>query len=517
MTDKRESAHYCLKTYIVAYIGLPFVAMVASIILIFIALGQYMSEIGIMVSMGVVLIPTAFFSAWILVKKLPQGFRPRYAPILIHLTISVGLWALNMLVLWMTSLSHSGGIYGQFAITPFGLFNIGFFPATILVTLMSPLFVIFLFPLFYDIILLLFFLLLERKTKDKPQFEKKFLMVIFAVILCCVAVGGVSILMRSQKMLQPNYGFDYGNGYSSVDIEAYDILNKNNKLAKLDEPSIFVINEPDKMPVLDGAEAAYPVYSAFANACYEGIDIVSIPDPDAFKTDDEDLRYQKVTFTNTIYAYERLLDGEVDVFFGAQPSKSQIEMAEKAGKELVMTPIGKEAFVFFVGSNNVMSDISTKQIKDIYSGKVKNWKKINGVDEKIWAFQRPENSGSQTIMQKVMGDVKLAAPLRVEYISGMGGASEKVADYRNYPGAIGYSFRFFLTGMTNEGDGVKMLSVDNVEPNDENIRSGKYPYSVPLYAITLKDNDLETLDGFIEFMQSAQGQELVKETGYVID
>lgn len=77
MTDKRKLSRFCLKTYIVAYIGLPFVAMVASIILILITLGQYMTDIGLLVAMGVMSIPTAFFSAGILAKKLPQGFRAR--------------------------------------------------------------------------------------------------------------------------------------------------------------------------------------------------------------------------------------------------------------------------------------------------------------------------------------------------------------------------------------------------------------------------------------------------------
>ena len=181
----------------------------------------------------------------------------------------------------------------------------------------------------------------------------------------------------------------------------------------------------------------------------------------------------------------------------------------------MLTPIGKEAFVFFVSNTNECDNLTTQNIHDIYSGKVKNWSAITGENIKIFAFQRPENSGSQTIMQKIMGDVPLAEPLKEEYIEGMGGVSESVADYRNYPGAIGYSFRFFTTGMADNSDMIKLLSINGIAPTTENIASSVYPYTVSLYAITLEDSRLDTIEPFLEWMQGAEGQELVEKIGYV--
>lgn len=145
-------------------------------------------------------------------------------------------------------------------------------------------------------------------------------------------------MWERSKTVLPSYGFAYGDGYSSVDLAPYYVDNPENILPKLSGKASLTIEKPSEMPVLDGAEAAYPVYAAFANAIYKDIATVNVR-PDG---------YEIVSFTNTIYAFERLVSGEVDIFFGAQPSPAQQQLAENAGKELVMTPIGKEAFVFFV-------------------------------------------------------------------------------------------------------------------------------------------------------------------------
>ncbi|MDV2887769.1 substrate-binding domain-containing protein, partial [Alkalihalophilus pseudofirmus] len=91
------------------------------------------------------------------------------------------------------------------------------------------------------------------------------------------------------------------------------------------------------------------------------------------------------------------------------------------GKELVMTPIGKEAFVFFVNPKNSVNDLQVSEIKGIYSGNIKNWSKLGGKNDRIIAFQRPKNSGSQTLLEKIMGNTPIMEPLKEEVREGMGG------------------------------------------------------------------------------------------------
>ena len=315
---------------------------------------------------------------------------------------------------------------------------------------------------------------------------------------------------------QSGYGFAYENGYSSTNLEPYYVENEENILAKLDAPSTFMISEPTQMPVLDGAEAAYPIYSAFANACYEDIGgIQEYAKKSGYKNPDV---IMPVKFNNSVIAFEDLVAGETDIFFGAKPSAAQQELVSEAGKELILTPIGKEAFVFFVNSENPVDGLTSDQIRDIYSGEITNWKKIGGVNERILAFQRPKNSGSQTMMEYFMGDTQLKKPVRTESVSSMGDLVLTIASYQNRSSAIGYSFRYFATIMVNDMDysnHIKYLSVDGVYPDVETIRSGAYPLTTELYAVTLADNPNENVELFLDWMTSPQGQQIVADTGYV--
>ncbi len=309
---------------------------------------------------------------------------------------------------------------------------------------------------------------------------------------------------------QSGYGWKYENGWSSVDLEPYYVENPDNLLPEI-ESSTFRIGNVENMPVLDGAEAAYPVYSAFANACYENIAEIQ-------RTAKKNDAPRPIAFTNTVEAYKSLIAGDVDIFFGARPSQAQLSLAEEAGVELEMTPIGKEGFVFFVSEENPVDGLTSEQIRNIYSGKTNNWLFLGGGFKTILAFQRPENSGSQTMMQYFMGDVPMRAPLEYEYTESMVGVIRDVAEYQNDAASIGYSFRYYASQMVFEdSDGIKFLELDGVYPNEENIRNGSYPMTTELYAITVKGNENPNVKPFVEWMTGEQGQRLVMNTGYVTD
>ena len=413
--------------------------------------------------------------------------------VLVPLAYTAVLWALFMLI--------SSGFYGADAWLYYSIFHLVFGPIYFIALLMGEGRLFLGAPLAYELSYILGVALVVVKRRKLPAFDKKQLLTVVMVFVLAMGTGAAVQWHRSKTIL-PSYGFKYGGGYSSTDLYPYDVNNPDNVLPKLKTTSTFTIKNPSEMPILDGAEAAFPVYSSFANAAYENIEMV----------------YQEygevIAFTNTIYAYERLLTGDVDIYFGAEPSKEQLQMAKEAGKELVMTPIGKEAFVFFVNPTNKIASLEVSKIKGIYSGKIKNWSKLGGKDEKIIAFQRPKNSGSQTLLEKIMGDTPIIKPLKEDVPEGMGGIIEQVADYRNYDNSIGFSFRFFATGMKANTD-IKLLAINGIEPSPENIASGKYPFTASLYAITVRDNPKRTIQPFLEWMKGPQGQKLVEEVGYI--
>ena len=96
----------------------------------------------------------------------------------------------------------------------------------------------------------------------------------------------------------------------------------------------------------------------------------------------------------------------------------------------------------------------------------------------------------------------------------MGGIINQVADYRNYSNAIGYSFRYYATGM-KKNENIKLLSIDGIEPAKENIRSGSYPFTVSVYIITREDVKNPELEKLIEWFLGSEGQELIENVGYV--
>lgn len=220
-----------------------------------------------------------------------------------------------------------------------------------------------------------------------------------------------------------------------------------------------------------------------------------------------------LNLSKTGEAYERLLRGDVDIIFVPEPSKSHQDKADKLGVAFEMTPIGKEAFVFFVNVKNPVDTLMVDEIRGIYSGQITNWQQVGGKDEKIRPFQRPENSGSQTALQKIMGDTALIEAPREDVVQGMGGIINQVADYRNFDNAIGFSFLFYSTELVKQNQ-IKHLAINDIKPNHDNIRNDTYPFAKPFYAVTLS-NPTKTSRDLIGWVISPQGQELVAKSGYV--
>lgn len=296
-------------------------------------------------------------------------------------------------------------------------------------------------------------------------------------------------------------------------LEEYAPFREGTRAASLDAPASFRMDEAAAGRLrLDGATALYPVYAAFVQAVYpEG----------TYPLREVGFHEGYVACTGTIRAYRRLVSGDADVIFAAEPSQAQRDWAALQGKELHMTPIGREAFVFFVHHWNPVNSLTVEQIRGIYSGEITTWRQAGGLFGRIRAFQRAEDSGSQSALQRLMGDTPLRKPEEREVIGGMGEIIRQVASYRNYWGAIGFSFRFYATEMVANRQ-IKLLALEGVAPTRESIRDGSYPIASSFYAVTASpigepapEETDEDLAAFLAWICSQEGQELVEKTGYV--
>lgn len=312
--------------------------------------------------------------------------------------------------------------------------------------------------------------------------------------LCLLATAGYEL----NKM--------YINSFAVVDekeiyLGDYAPFTAKTKTVSLDQTSAYRLEDGDPLPKLDGATALYPLYSAFAQAVYPPGDYQPY-----------DLPYGIVVCSSTAHAYKRLIAGEADVIFAAAPSAYQRKEAEHAGKELQLTPIGREAFVFFVNKHNKVDGLTSDQIKSIYSGEITNWKEVGGKQEQIRAFQREADSGSQTMLEKIMEDSVLMTPPSEDIADVMSGIISRTANYRNFKNALGFSFLFYAAEM-NGNDEIKLLAVDGVPPDKQSIASGEYPFTTEFYAVTAGSSN-PNIQPFLEWIQSPQGQKLVQQTGY---
>ncbi|MBQ6654569.1 MAG: substrate-binding domain-containing protein [Erysipelotrichaceae bacterium] len=337
------------------------------------------------------------------------------------------------------------------------------------------------------------------------------------IALLCIGLMTTASVYRYQHNDEKKYqghGFDYMHGFSSTDFEGYYVYSEPSKLVTLDHPASLLIEDEKDMPVLDGAEACYPLYCAVAKAIYKDIDRI---EKDFINDNSGDKKaYQNgkiVTFTNTVYGYWRLADRECDMLFGARPSQSQTEYAKSVGVEYQLTAIGREGFIFFVEEDNPVDNLTSEQVRAIYHGDITNWSQVGGKNQEIVAFQRPEGSGSQTMMLYFMGDVSLKEPKTYETFDAMSGVIEHVAQYNNEAGAMGYTFRYFLEGLNQEKH-VKILSIDGVAPTVENIKTGAYPLITTLYCVTRANENNENVQKVLDFLLSEDGQYIIEKTGY---
>lgn len=226
--------------------------------------------------------------------------------------------------------------------------------------------------------------------------------------------------------------------------------------------------------------------------------------------------HEVIYHNRTHEAYQNLLDRRADLIFVTEPSVEAQKMFDDAGAEIDVIPIVKDAFVFLVNDNNPVRSLTQQQLRDIYSGKITNWKDVGGDDLEIIPYQRGETSGSQTLfLSLLMRDTKPMQAPSEYYYAEMGGIIDAVAEYKNGDATIGFSV-FYYAYVMYGNDNVRFLEVDGVLPTEESIIAGEYPLESHYFAVMRKDipNDHPARE-LVSWILSDDGQTLMRRTGYV--
>ena len=257
----------------------------------------------------------------------------------------------------------------------------------------------------------------------------------------------------------------------------------------------------ENFPRLDGSTACIPLGEAIASVLL-GESRESVQD--------------LVKFNRTTQSFRNLKNGSCDLLLVGEPNAAVFTEMEEAGFAYDMETLGRDGLVFLVNESNPVDNLTTEQIRDIYTGKITNWKEVGGNDAEIIPIQRNEGAGSQALMKKlVMKDTPLMeAP--VEYVAGdMGALMSAVKSYDASANAIGYSVYYYAHDM-EMAKGLKLLKIDGVEPNKETIRERTYPHLNDYYCVIPKAAEADSPTRILyEWLVTEEGQRLVANEGYV--
>ena len=203
-----------------------------------------------------------------------------------------------------------------------------------------------------------------------------------------------------------------------------------------------------------------------------------------------------------------LIDGEVDIATASREMKAdEIEAAKANDINPVEHTIAIDGISVIVNSNNPVFELTFDQLRGIYNGSISNWKDVGGEDKSIVVISRDSSSGTYEYFKE---DVLLGDEYRPDALTqpATGGI---VSEVTQNPSAIGY------IGVAYLDESIKALSLDGGNgseyPSSENIISGAYPLSRPLYFYTDGEPSGLTKE-FIDYVMSEDGQSIVSEVGY---
>lgn len=170
-------------------------------------------------------------------------------------------------------------------------------------------------------------------------------------------------------------------------------------------------------------------------------------------------------------------------------------------KALTATAVAQDGIAMVVNPKNKITDLTTDQVRDIFNGKISNWKEVGGDDIPITVVSREAGSGTRSSFEQIVKDVILKKEALIQDSNGT--IRETVANDAN---SIGY----LSHGLINEK--IKALRVDGQECTSESILSGNYKLVRPIYLL-VKGSLQGEIKNFIDYILSAEGQQTIKSSG----
>lgn len=177
---------------------------------------------------------------------------------------------------------------------------------------------------------------------------------------------------------------------------------------------------------------------------------------------------------------------------------------ETAKFGLVSFPFAIDGVAVAVNPANPVATLTAAQVRDIFAGKVRNWKDVGGTDAPIHLYTRDEASGTREVFwEKMLGKGEIVASANV--VASNGAMKTAVAKDK---GGIGY------VGIGHIDRTVKAPLLDGVAPSQENAASGVYPVTRKLYMNT-KGKPAGLTEAFVAYILGPDGAALSEAAGYI--
>lgn len=174
-----------------------------------------------------------------------------------------------------------------------------------------------------------------------------------------------------------------------------------------------------------------------------------------------------------------------------------------------LNPVAWDALVVIVHKDNPVENVTIREVRDIYEGKIKNWKELGGPDRPLeLQVRKGKNSGvGRTLRELAFGDFD--KDFVATSVHRSSGPLEQAVETN--PNAVG------VTGVSSARKrDVKILKLEGKEPDYANIRSGDYHFYRPLYIAHNPSNPrYAEVKKFIDFAHSKEGREIIRTQGAV--
>jgi phosphate transport system substrate-binding protein len=205
-----------------------------------------------------------------------------------------------------------------------------------------------------------------------------------------------------------------------------------------------------------------------------------------------------------------LINGTTDVCEASRQIKpGEIDkLKERFNSPGVEIPVARDGLSIYLNEDNPVKELTLAQLKDIYAGKVMNWKDVGGNDAKIILYGRDNSSGTYTFFKdNVLKGKDFAA--QTQTLPGTAAIVNAVAKDKQ---GIGYGGAAYAKGVR-----YALVKADDksqgYEPTLENVKSGKYPLSRFLFWY-VRNKPTGEIKKLVDFVLSDAGQKIVAEVGY---